>query len=199
MKSRATPARRMGVEDSKTRQRLVEEALKLIVKEGCAAVTARRLSEKLGLKRQIIHYYFNDIEDLLVAAIRHHSGRFRERVDALLAASEPLRVIWESNSTIAVPVLEFTVMAVRSRVIRDELCKHIAEMRKTEAIAVSRYLQARGITPVIDPALVTALVSGISHMLAQRRALGITEGYPEMVELMDRWMTSYETHGAIPG
>ena len=74
MKKKTT--RRLGVESSETRAQLIKLAARLIRDEGCAAVTARRLAEDLGLKRQIVHYYFGTIEDLLIVVISAGRRRF---------------------------------------------------------------------------------------------------------------------------
>jgi TetR/AcrR family transcriptional regulator len=197
MKAKATPARRMGVEDSRTRLRLIEEAMKLVIKEGCSAVTARRLAEKLGLKRQIVHYYFSNVEELLIEVIRHHSAQFRDRLLQALQTNEPLRVIWDSSNNIAIPVLEFTVMSVRSKTVRKELTRHVEDVRGMETLAITRYLELRGIKPMVAPSVMATVISAISHSLALRRAVGVTDSHAEVEALVDGWMSAYATRGTL--
>ena len=62
--------RRKGSEHSATRLKLIEAAESLMLEEGYAAVTARRLAVKGGLKSQLLHYYFEDMDELFAAVIR---------------------------------------------------------------------------------------------------------------------------------
>src|ERR1700759_2223061 len=100
MRTKQAATRRMGVESSATRIQLIDEAAKLLKKEGCGAVTARRLAEKLGLKRQIVHYYFATIEDLLIAVIKRDSEAFHEHFTQELIQRDPLHVIWELGNEV---------------------------------------------------------------------------------------------------
>jgi AcrR family transcriptional regulator len=64
------------------------------------------------LKRQIVHYYFNTIEDLLIAVIRRDSDEVRERFIQTLDSNEPLRVIWELGNNVPTTIFEFAAMAL---------------------------------------------------------------------------------------
>ena len=77
----AAPTRRIGAEDSKTRAQLLDAAERLLLEEGYAAVTSRRVAAKAGLKPQLVHYYFRTMDDLFVAV-------FRRRADENLARFE---------------------------------------------------------------------------------------------------------------
>ena len=197
MRSRTAPSRRMGVEGSETRAQLIEAAGKLVRKEGCAAVTARRLAEKLGLKRQIVHYYFSTIEDLLVAVIRHQSEEVRERFIQALATDEPLRVIWELGNKVTATIFEFTALALRRKAIRAEIRRYMAEFRRIETVALARYLELRGIRPTMPPVATAILINGIAHTLAVERALGVSEGHTEMKAIIEDWLRTFAERGAL--
>lgn len=62
VRKKAVAKRRMAADRSKTRAQLIEAAGRLLSKEGYAAVTARRLAEEMGIKRQTVHYYFSTID-----------------------------------------------------------------------------------------------------------------------------------------
>ena len=197
MRSRTAPSRRMGVESSETRAQLIEAAGKLVRKEGCAAVSARRLAEKLGLKRQIVHYYFSTIEDLLVAVIRHESEEVRERFVQALATDEPLRVIWELGNRVTVTIFEFTALALRRKAIQAEIRRYMAEFRRIETAALVRYLELRGIKPTMPPVASAILINGIAHTLAVERALGVSEGHTEMKAIIEDWLRTFAERGAL--
>jgi len=187
----------MGVESSETRAQLIEAAGKLVRKEGCAAVSARRLAEKLGLKRQIVHYYFSTIEDLLVAVIRHESEEVRERFVQALATDEPLRVIWELGNRVTVTIFEFTALALRRKAIQAEIRRYMAEFRRIETAALVRYLELRGIKPTMPPVASAILINSIAHTLAVERALGVSEGHTEMTAIIEDWLRTFAERGAL--
>jgi AcrR family transcriptional regulator len=197
MKIKKVPVRRMGVENSQTRAQLVEEAMKLALKEGVSAVTARRLAEKLGLKRQIIHYYFSTIEDLLIAVIKRNSEDFRERRIKALDSDDPLSVIWNSGSDVPAIIFEFTAMSLRNKSIRAEFGRYMVEMRRIESVAIGRYLEHRGITPRVSPATLATLLSALSHVLSMERRLGTVEGHNELRAIVDGWLKACLERGSL--
>jgi TetR/AcrR family transcriptional regulator, regulator of autoinduction and epiphytic fitness len=197
MRSRTAPTRRMGVESSATRAQLIEAAGKLLRKEGCAAVTARRLAEKLGLKRQIVHYYFSTIEDLLIAVIRRDSEEVRERLMQALESDEPLRVICELGSDVPLTIFEFAALALRRKAIQAEIRRYMVEIRKIETAAIARYLERRGIEPTLAPVVTAILMGSIAHTLAMERALGVSEGHAEMKAVIDRCLQAFAERGEL--
>ncbi|MDT5336021.1 MAG: hypothetical protein QOD90_1526, partial [Mycobacterium sp.] len=50
--------RRIGAPDAKNRGVLLDAAEQLMIEDGYAAVTSRRVAERAGLKPQLVHYYF---------------------------------------------------------------------------------------------------------------------------------------------
>lgn len=187
--------RRLGVESSENRAQLISLAARLIRDEGCAAVTARRLAEDLGLKRQIVHYYFGTIEDLLIAVIRRSVGRIHERVKQELDSGDPLRVIYEFNNTVNSALFEFTALAMRSKAIRAEIQHYMDEFRKMQSQAIARHLERRGIEPSIPPAATALVINSVAHTLAIEAALGMTEGHDETRALVERWLRAFAEDG----
>ena len=64
-----TATRRIGAEDSSTRAALLDAAQQLMLDEGYAAVTSRRVAAQAGLKPQLVHYYFRTMDDLFLVAV----------------------------------------------------------------------------------------------------------------------------------
>ncbi len=65
-----TAPRRVGAEDSATRLALIQAATEIMLEEGYAAVTSRRVAAKAGVKPPLVHYYFPSMDDLFLAALR---------------------------------------------------------------------------------------------------------------------------------
>src|SRR5207248_5704599 len=82
----ASSARRIGAPNSKTRAQLVDAAEQLLLEEGYAAVTSRRVGARAGLKPQLVHYYFRTMDDLFVEIFRRRADENFARFERALAA-----------------------------------------------------------------------------------------------------------------
>jgi AcrR family transcriptional regulator len=184
------------VENSETRAQLIKVAARLIRDEGAAAVTARRLAAEVGLKRQIVHYYFGTIEDLLIAVIRSSIDKVHARVKRALESDEPLRVIWEMGTRVTPTIFEFSAMAIRSEAIRIEMKRYMEEFHRLQARALARHLELRGIEPAIPPIATAILINSISHTLAVEKALGVCEGHSETQAIVENWLRAFAERGA---
>ena len=67
--------RRIGAPDAKNRIVLLDAAEQLLIEEGYAAVTSRRVADRAGLKPQLVHYYFRTMEDLFLAVFHRRAER----------------------------------------------------------------------------------------------------------------------------
>ena len=180
--------RRLGVESSEVRAQLIEAAAQVVRDEGCAEVTARRLAERFGLKRQIVHYYFGTIDDLLVAVIRREAERARERVVKALEGDDPLQVIWEQGNNAGPMIFEFTALATRRPAIQAEVKRYIEEFRALETEVVTRWLAARGLDSAIPPKAMTILLTSVSQVLANERLLDVSDGHAEITAVVENWL-----------
>src|ERR1700751_5100765 len=73
--AKAKRTRRIGAVDSETRTALLDAAEQLMREKGYAAVTARRVAAKAGQKPQLIHYYFRNMDELLLTVWRRFADR----------------------------------------------------------------------------------------------------------------------------
>src|SRR5215472_961066 len=87
--------RRIGAPDAKNRAVLLDAAEQLMLDEGYAAVTSRRVAAKAGLKPQLVHYYFRTMDDLFLAMLARQSEAGLDRQAKALASDRPLRALWE--------------------------------------------------------------------------------------------------------
>lgn len=194
--------RRMGAENSEVRARLIEAAAQILQDEGGVAVTARRIAEKVGLKRQIVHYYFGTIEELIIALLQREEAVAEHQYEAALQCDEPLRAIRKIGIDATVRVYEFAALAFRYDIIRAEYIKSVERFRRMHADALSRHLQQRGLTSNVPPVVVTTLMQTVSQALAVEAALGASEGHDEVNAFLEAWLVAFAERGvspAIPG
>lgn len=180
-------SRRRGVESSATRAILIEAAAQLIREEGYPAVTARRVASKAGLKPQLVHYYFRNMDELFVAVIRRGSEQALERVAQAVASEQPLKAVWRlgRDSRMATLSMEFLALASHRKAVRAEV-KHSAEQfRIVQTAALTRDLEVRGIKPRIPPIVAMVLMSGVSQLLMLEEALGISLGHGETQDFIE--------------
>ena len=76
-------ARRIGAPDAKNRVVLLDAAEQLLLEEGYAAVTSRRVAERAGLKPQLVHYYFRAMDDMFIEVFRRRAKRDEDRIGIL--------------------------------------------------------------------------------------------------------------------
>ena len=66
---------------------LLDAAERVMIAEGYAAVTSRRVAAEAGLKPQLVHYYFATMDDLFLAVFRRRAEVGLERQAAALASA----------------------------------------------------------------------------------------------------------------
>lgn len=187
--------RRIGAEDSKTRAALLDAAGKLMLEEGYAAVTSRRVAAKAGLKPQLVHYYFRTMDDLFLALFRSGAERNLERQAQALASPQPLRALWEfiSDPAWTAFLVEFTALANHRKAIKAEIAAYAERFRRLQVDALASVLEKYGVDPEeFPPTAVLVLVSAISRLLAMEEGLGLTVGHAETRALVERYLTRFE-------
>jgi len=183
--------RRLGVESSKTRARLIEAAAQIIRKEGYAAVTAGRLAEKFGLKRHIVHYYFHTMEDLCIAVMRRQGEKVRELLTKSLESGEPLRALWEHRHVMSATTSEFIALASHRKAARAEMKRHTEEFRRIQTEAVERHLKLHGIESAVPPIVIVIGLLSLAQSLAVEAEINISMGHAETEAIVDEWLRAF--------
>jgi TetR/AcrR family transcriptional regulator len=187
--------RRIGAEDSKTRGLLLDAAERLLLEEGYAAVTSRRVASKAGLKPQLVHYYFRTMDDLFLAVYRRRAEQNLERHARALASAQPLRALWalSTDPRGTAFTMEFAALANHRKAIRTELAQHAERFRRMQLDAVAKVLHRYGVSSeTYPPVAVVLAMTGVSQVLVLENALGITSGHDEMVALVERYLDDLE-------
>lgn len=185
------------VERPDIREKLLDAAEAVIREEGYGAATVRRISNRAGMKHQVVFYYFGSQEELLLALLRRVSTKYHERLTEALNSEHPVRAMWEVVSDVdATRIgLEFMAMANHSDVIRAEIAKNAESSRALETEAVARHLKERGIQPQLSPELVSILTNALARLLVQEATLGIYTGHERAEELVYNSLSIFEAMG----
>jgi AcrR family transcriptional regulator len=187
--------RRIGAEDSATRDALLNAALQLLLEEGYASVTSRKVAGRAGLKPQLVHYYFRTMDELFLALVRRGSALGLERQARALESDTPLRDLWAVATDPAGTTFttELFALANHRKEIRAELAAHAEEFRRLQREALVTVLASYGVDlGAVPPAVLPVLVTGLSQILVLEEALGMTTGHAELRELVEEWISRYE-------
>ncbi len=191
----ATPSRRIGAADSKTRARLVHAAEQLLLEEGYASVTSRRVGAKAGLKPTLVHYYFRTMDDLFVEVFRRRAEENLARFERAVADDGSLRNLWELNADPrgAAFMIEFVALANHRKAIRKEIAVYAERFRASQLEALTAALATDGVTwDELPPVVALLLMTGLSQILAIELALGVTAGHAETVSFVEQEISRLE-------
>jgi AcrR family transcriptional regulator len=196
-----TSARRIGAPDAKNRVLLLDAAERLMLEEGYAAVTSRRLANKAGLKPQLVHYYFRTMEELFLEVFRRRAEEALEVHAQMLKSPQPLWALWRFGTDPAFTriSMEFMALANHRKEMRAEIAYYAErfrdEQRQAVATALERYgsrIQDEGQDIDIPPVVWTVLMSSLSRFLVLEQAIGMSAGHAETLELVENYLRRLE-------
>lgn len=177
-----TPARRFGTDRPATRAQLLDATLELIVEQGYAAVSGRKVASKAGLNASLVHYYFPTTEDLLVAAYRRGAEQSLERHREAALSENPLRALWalSADPSRTALAIEFMALANHRKAIGVEIARYAEEIRALQAAALARFLEDSPIDlGPCTPLAATVLLAGIARALVMEEGVGIRAGHED--------------------
>lgn len=198
-----TSTRRIGTETSKTRAVLLDAAEQLMLEEGYAAVTSRRVAAKAGLKPQLVHYYFRTMDDLFLAVHRRRVEEGLERQARALESAQPLWALWEYSRDPRGTALtmEFIALANHRKAIRAEIAGSAERFRADQLAGIRDVLQRHDVDPDEYPPIVcTVVMSSVSRFLGiEDEALGMSSGHAETVAFVERFIRRLEGERSVEG
>jgi len=184
--------------DSATRQALIQATAQVMLEEGYAAATSRRVAARAGVKPALVHYYFPSMDDLFVAVLREGAEDNLVRQREALAAEEPLHALWKLNNAHGARLLmEFMALANHRKKIRSEIAAYAARFGDLEESAVTLALRAHGVDVAeFPPVVMSMIVTSLARILVLERSLGIGRGHAEAGDFIERLLDRYEMPSA---
>jgi AcrR family transcriptional regulator len=188
----------MGAESAETRLKLIKAATLIVRKDGFGSLTAARLAKMVGLKRQIVHYYFASMTDLVLAVIRLEGAKFRKDFTAAIGGHQPLReTLALAAETIPISY-ELLALALKNKAIAAELKRDAEAVRRIETEAVVQNLENRRIQPQIPPIAAVLILRATVLALAMENELGVSDGHAETRAFLEQWLHSLMNTGKLP-
>ena len=180
--------------DSATRRALIRATAQVMLEEGYAAATSRRVAAKAGVKPALVHYYFPSMDDLFLAVLREGADANLLHQREALADDAPLHALWRLNNEHGARLLmEFMALANHRKEIRSEIVGYAARFGELEESAVTLAMRAHGVDLAeFPPVVMSMIVTSLARILVLERSLGITRGHVEATEFIEGVLDRYE-------
>jgi AcrR family transcriptional regulator len=194
-------ARSKGADDSEARTALLDATERLMLSDGYAAVTTRRVAAEAGVNPGLVYYYFGPMDNLLIEVFRRVATRSQERHAEALASRQPLWALWDLilDHTNAALNLEFLALGNHRKALRAEMKAASVRRRHMQFNALSEILAHRGIdTKRWPPEAVMLLIDGVARFIGEEDAYGVGLGHTQAIALVERLITEVEGERQVP-
>ena len=188
MTKQAAPKRRVRRDPETTRTMILDTTARLMVEEGYAAVSSRRIAQELGLNAATVHYYYPATDDIFIALHRRMTDRRIEELGSVLASGNPLAAFWEHQSAWSQTALgvEFLALSNHRKAIRDTLSAATQKAREAQAAALASVLEDGAALPeALSPVALTTILVAIGRLIANEERVGITAGHDDVRRFVD--------------
>ena len=189
------PARRSPVDDSATRTALLDAAAAVMLEEGYAAVTTRRLAQRAGVNNGLVSYYFGTMDSLFIELFRRGAERSLARLKEALQSPQPLWELWEltHDFTGNALTMEFIALANHRKAIRAEIAEYSRTFRALQLEALSGVIKGYGVDPQRwPPASLILVMAASSRFLHMEDAFDVHIGHAELVTVIEREIAALE-------
>ena len=191
VKKKGSPGRPAG----KTRESLLKATERLMLNEGYAAVSTRRVAKEVGVTPALVHYYFKTTDKLLLEILKRKNDLHEKGVEEALNSERPLRSLWNYYKDTARTGVsnELVSMVNHHKVIRKELAKDIEKSRNIQAQRIEEILSSSNIDKnLYNPLSIVMLISGLGRTIVSEKALGVSCGHTETINLIENLIDSVE-------
>jgi AcrR family transcriptional regulator len=181
---------------SSAEEALLDAAERLLVEVGHAGITTRRLAEEAGVNHGLVHYYFGSNENLLVRALERFTRRLIARQRELYTADVPFVEKWRTamhylvkeDATYEKIWLELQALGWNNDDLRGRLARVNAEWRTVLVEAFEEPHRELRIAMPLE-ALVSLVMTFNLGIIVERLG-GIDTGHAELLDWIDRWLSS---------
>jgi AcrR family transcriptional regulator len=189
------PARRGNAGDPTTRIALLDATQRLMLDEGYAAVTTRRVAAEVGVDSAMVPYYFDNLDGLFIALFRRGAERSFERLQGALSSAQPLWGFWDliHDPAGSALTMEFIAVANHRKAIRAEIADYSRRFRKAQLDTLTTVLEGYGVDPERWPAAsVIVILSSISRFLLIEEAFDIDVGHADTIAIVEQHIRALE-------
>jgi AcrR family transcriptional regulator len=181
-----------------TEEAFLDAAERLLVTQGHAGITTRRVAQEAGSNHGLVHYYFGSMETLLARVLERFTARLIERQRVMYAApGVPFREKWrkaihylDADREYQKVWCELQALAWNRPELRDQVAHVDAEWRAVLLEAFAEPHARLGLDIPLE-ALV-ALVITFNEGVILERLSGIETGQAELFAWIEDWLDRQE-------
>jgi AcrR family transcriptional regulator len=180
----------------------LDAAERLLVREGAAGISTRRLSREAGQNHGLVHYYFGSVDELLLQTLERFTARVLSRQRAMYEGPGPFLEKWrkaisfiEEDLASGYPKVwaELEAMAWHKPEMRERINAVSDAWRTLLRDALAEAIDEYGLDPDrLSAEAWAALVMQFNKGLLFERLLGFDRGHAELLASIDAWLSSLE-------
>jgi AcrR family transcriptional regulator len=174
---------------------LFDAAERLLIEDGYAGLTTRRVAAEAGVNHGLVHYYFGSMEELLLQVLERFTARMVDRQTAMYETDVPFLEKWRTamrwlkeDVQGGYPKVwcELQAMAWNHREMRDRLVRVDEEWRSLLRTHFGSALDEYGVDFPLEA--VVALVVAFNKGMQIEQLSGIEAGHSELLGWIDGWL-----------
>ncbi len=184
-----------GADDIDARTALLDAVERLMLSEGYAAVTSRRLAAEAGVNAGLVYYYFGPMDNLFVEVFRRSAERMLDRQSEALASDKPLWALWDliRDQTNTGLNLEFLALGNHRKAVRSEMKQFSERFRHVQFAGLSKILAKYDVdTKQWPPEAVMLFMDGVARFMGEERAYHLQLGHAQATAVVERLISQFE-------
>ena len=184
-----------GAHDLDARTALLDAVERLMLSEGYAAATSRRVAAEAGVNPGLVYYYFGPMDNLFVEVFRRSAAQALDRQAEALASEQPLWALWDliRDQTNTALNLEFLALGNHRKVVMDEMKEFSVRFRRLQFEGLSKILSKYEVdAKQWPPEAVMLFMDGVARFMGEERTYGLDLGHPQAIGVVERLISQFE-------
>ncbi len=172
---------------------LMDAAEWLLIRDGHARLSTRRVAQEAGVNHGLVHYYFGSMEELLMQVLERFTSALIDRQREMYGTDAPFIEKWreawryhEQDLASGYPKVwfELQAMAWTKPRVRERL---VAVNREWRAVLNDAFVRSRSEYDVElpPPGALVALVMMIAQGAQLERLIGVDDGHADLLAWID--------------
>ncbi|MET0705112.1 MAG: TetR/AcrR family transcriptional regulator [Mycobacterium sp.] len=176
------------------REKIIDACAEVMLAEGYAAATSRRVADEVGAQRALVYYYFPTMDDLYLAVLRRGAEASLQTQRDALMSDRPLHALWDMtvDPRGAGLLLEFMALGNHRKEIRSELAADAEKFREAQVSALMFILRNHSEGMALPSEVVSVLIAAIGRLIVLESAMGITTGHDNTLQIVGEYLDKYE-------
>ena len=162
------------------RNLILDEAERLMIENGYASVSSRRIAKAININAATVHYHFPTMDDVFIALHQRMSERQLAELRQVLQADDPLLAYWQFQSTWEQATLGVELLALcnHRKSLRERLAAS-ADAARNRQVDDLRHAIADGflLPNTVDALAVATILTAIGRLLVNEQRVGMTAGH----------------------